>query len=337
MRSELRTKMINKIQSKTTRAKRRVNRLFGNRILLFGRFFCIDELDSLGLRERRSFEPEEAQLCEALVQQGDTCLDVGANIGYYTVLLSRLAGPSGKVIAIEPDPDNYRLLNKNCRPEIRKGLVSTFQAALGRTTGTANLYRGKDSNAMHRLYPSICCLNQSTEVSVITGDSLELTGIDFLKIDIEGYEVPALEGLSETIANSPSIKILSEFSPLSMLEAGYSSLDFIEMMLGYGLVPFENVGQGWCQADERLLADGARLVCNLDVSGAVETLADQSNPVIAETAIQELQAMGYPRALLENLLWVPSGIRESVRGRLLKLRNCQREVTRGSLFWLATE
>lgn len=314
-------KTINKIRSKASGARRRVNRLLGNRILLFGRFFYLDELDSLGLRERRSFEPEETRLCKALVEQGDTCLDVGANIGYHTVLLSRLAGPSGKVIAIEPDPDNYRLLNKNCRPEIRKGLVTTFQVALGRTTGTGNLYRSKDSNAMHRLYPSICCLNESTEVSVITGDSLQLTGIDFLKIDIEGYEVPALEGLCETIANSPSIKILSEFSPLSVLEAGYSSLDFIEMMLGYGLMPFENLGQGWREADERLLADGARLIHNLDVSGAVETLADQSNPVIAETAIQELQAIGYPRPLLENLLWVPAGIRESVRGRLLKLRD----------------
>jgi hypothetical protein len=101
-----------------------------------------------------------------------------------------------------------------------------------------------------------------------------------------------------------------------MLEAGYSSMSFIEMMLDYGLVPFENIDQGWRQADESLLADAARMIQDLDVTGAVEMLADQSNPVIAETAIQELQSTGYPRPLLENLLWVPSGICDSVRGRL---------------------
>jgi FkbM family methyltransferase len=317
MSLELRTRIANKMRSKTQGAKRGASRLLGNRIFLFGRFFILDEMDSLGLLDRTSFESEETHLCRALVGQGDLCMDVGAHIGYYSLLLSRRVGPSGRVIAIEPDPDNHQLLSRNCAREIRAGLVSTFQAALGHRGGKAKLYKSKDSTAMHRLYPSICCSDESIEVPVITGDSLRVTGIDFLKIDIEGYEVPALKGLRETVANSPGVKILSEFSPLAMLEAGYSALGFIEMMLDYGLVPFENADPGWRPADERLLSHAARLLHDLDVSGSVEALADQSNPVIAEAAIQELQAMGYPRPLLENLLWVPYGICDAVRARLL--------------------
>jgi len=49
-----------------------------------------------------------------LIAPGDVCLDIGANIGYYSVLFSNLVGPKGKVIAIEPDPDNFQLLIKNC-------------------------------------------------------------------------------------------------------------------------------------------------------------------------------------------------------------------------------
>jgi methyltransferase, FkbM family len=188
--------------------------------LFTGRSFWVDSADSLDIAKAGIFEPVETALAQILIKPGDRVLDIGANMGYYTVLFADWVGPSGIVNAIEPDPYNFALLNENTQDFQKEDRVRLHALALSEATGTAKLFRSKDNVGMHRLYDSICCDGSFTEVAVCCGDDLALAPLDFIKIDIEGFEIFALRGLSNTLANSPNVKILCEFSPISMMEAG---------------------------------------------------------------------------------------------------------------------
>lgn len=276
----------------------------GQRICLYDRDFYIDELDSLNLRVDHIFEPEETKLCKSLISGGDKCLDIGANIGYYTVLFSKLAGSEGKVIAIEPDSNNFELLELNCAPEIASGLVSVYKLAFGDENMEAALYKSKDNHGMHRLYSSVCCSDDHTNVQVVRGDDLIKDDIDFLKIDIEGYEFPALKGLVNTISNSRNIKILSEFSPLSISEAGFSAKALVNMLLDLRLVPLELSNGSWLPLDPKELISTAEICEKIDIILLTKNMKSKTNQEIAEAAAESLIKAGYNRPLLENFLWL---------------------------------
>ena len=287
-----------------------------NQITLHGRPFYVDELDSLELKINPIFEPEETRLCMALISPGDTCLDIGANIGYYTVLFSHYVGSTGKVIAIEPDPENFLLLKQNCSQDIASNIASLHQVALGEEAGMAPLFKSKDNHGMHRLYSSVCCSSDSSTVSVIRGDSLNIGVVDFLKIDIEGYEPPALSGLKNTISASKTIKILTEFSPLSIREAEFSCRSLVEMLLEHELVPLENVNSVWQPLHHNNLLAASDIADQIDIAALTKNMKNQSNTQIAESAATALLAVGYPRPLLENLVWVPRTNIEEVIDKL---------------------
>ncbi len=288
--------------------------LEGDRIFLHGHSFYVDPLDSLGLRDNPIFEYEETKLCNALISQGDICLDIGANIGYYTSLFSTIVGTSGKVIAVEPDPENYALLELNCTPYIKNTHnISLHQVALSDANGEALLFKSKDNHGMHRLYSSVCCSNESSEVQVIRGDDLLTGPVDFIKIDIEGYELSALKGLKDTINASQNIKIITEFSPLSISEAGFLSRDVIKVLVDYDLVPLENKDGNWVSIPSSELLKAADIADSINITDLTQNMSDKSNQEIAEAAQNALIDTQYPRPLLENLLWVrPSSLEETL-------------------------
>lgn len=292
-----------------------------NKVYLYDREFYIDELDSLNLKAAPIFEPEETRLCEGLISKGDKCLDIGANIGYYTVLFSKLVGPTGKVIAFEPDPDNFHLLEKNCTREISSGYVSVYKKALGDMNTEAALFKSKDNHGMHRLYSSVCCSDEHTNVQVVRGDDLIDDKIDFIKIDIEGYEFPALKGLLKTISNSENIKILSEFSPLSISEAGFSAKALVSMLLDIGLAPLELTNGNWRPLNPSSLLSSVEISEKIDINTLTKNMKDQTNQEIAEAAAESLIKAGYTRPLLENFLWLSPYDVSSIVKKLSKERN----------------
>lgn len=282
----------------------------------------VDSLDSLELLTNKgAFEAEEVELCRLLLNQGDRVLDIGANIGYFTLLFGGLVSTTGSVTAIEPDVKNYHLLQKNIATNKMLGLVNTHQIALGDQASSARLYRSDDNNGMHRLYASVCCTNDSTEVSVVAGDSLALAPLDLIKIDIEGYEPAALQGLSKTINKSPNLKILCEFSPLSQCEADFSPIDFMIEMREHGLRLITYGDVQWVETDINDVISELRKVSGTVVRDFITTLkgSGQSIPVkiIAQRAGQFLKEMGYGRPMLENVLFVAPGAWNKVSEILL--------------------
>ena len=274
---------------------------------------AIDKHDSLCLlRNNGLFETEEVALCRLLIARGDHVLDIGANIGYYTLLFAGLVGETGSVSAIEPDAENYRLLRENLALNSLAGIIQTHQVALGGQTGTAKLYQSDNNNGMHRLYASVCCTDQATETPVITGDSLNLAPLDFIKIDIEGYEPAALQGLSSTLKKSPNLKILSEFSPLSIWEAGFSPITFLDSMQQHGFYLFCHESGCWCrQSYETFHVELNKISPTVISAFLLELKSEKNIQTIVQYAADFLKKQGYSRPVLENVLFVaPSAMNQ---------------------------
>jgi FkbM family methyltransferase len=182
-------------------------------------------------------------------------LDVGSNIGWYSLLLSRHAPEGVQIFAFEPAPANYALLTENLR---RNGAssVTTIQAAVGDAPGRASLHLYSESNrGRHSLLP----INHgpTVDVDVICLDDfcrdrgLTRRPIGFLKLDIEGYEYFALRGASETLRRCRAI--LTEYSPAFMAAAGIEPAAFLDMLASAGFQPHFVSQSGPQAADLSLL------------------------------------------------------------------------------------
>jgi FkbM family methyltransferase len=148
------------------------------------------------------YEQHFADLFRLLVKSGDRCVDVGANVGVHTVRLARLAGPAGRVIAIEPDPDLARRATRNLQ---LNGLanVRLVNAAASDRAGEMSLYRPgpADTNrARASLLPHGYLTGDALTVPVVTVD--EVCGgerVALIKIDVEGHEAAVVRGAARTI------------------------------------------------------------------------------------------------------------------------------------------
>lgn len=216
-----------------------VSRLTLNRAEIMGHTMYLDSVDSLHITKNNGvYEPLETGVVQANVKKGDVVVDAGANIGYYTLLLARLVGPEGKVIAIEPDPDNFALLKKNVEVNGYHN-VELHQKAVSDAAGTVKLYRSMRSAAQHSLAAS----NQDdpyVEVEMARIDDLVKAPIDFMKIDVEGAELGAMRGARELFAKSPNVKIMTEFNPRALNDFGVRTEEYLALLSDYGF-RFSNI------------------------------------------------------------------------------------------------
>jgi len=148
------------------------------------------------------------------INEGDTCIDLGSNIGYTTLFMCEKVGNSGKVYAIEPDPYNVNLLTKNIEKNNFKNICEIFPIAITDYKGKINFWQSDKSNlsSVQKTKHS----NTSIEVSCesLTSFLEERRYPNFLKMDIEGHEVKVFEGGLEYFSNNQgSTKFLLEVHP----------------------------------------------------------------------------------------------------------------------------
>jgi FkbM family methyltransferase len=196
-----------------------------------GHQMILDEKDSLGLLGNGCYEPFETDLVAAHVKKGDVVLDIGANIGYYTLLFARQVGETGRVFAFEPDPVNFSLLKRNVQ---RNGYrnVELIQKAVAAQTGTLPLYLSDDNRGDHRVYDSHDG-RPSIEIEAVSLDDFfkDFGGrIDFIKMDIQGAEGGALRGMAGLLRKHSSVKLLTEFWPVGLHRSGLGAAQFIRMI-----------------------------------------------------------------------------------------------------------
>lgn len=147
-------------------------------------------------------EPEFAELAK-WVDPGDWAIDIGANVGHYTLRLARLVGDTGRVLALEPQPQSFEILASNLQAAGRANVTLLNLAASDRTalvqmtiptfeTGLRNYYMARLSDD--------ASTESTTSVLSIPVDSLDLPhGVKLVKIDAEGHELQVIHGMKELL------------------------------------------------------------------------------------------------------------------------------------------
>ncbi|MEO7936720.1 MAG: FkbM family methyltransferase [Dokdonella sp.] len=180
-----------------------------------------------------SYEPHVTALLERQLSRGDTFLDVGANIGYFTMMAAQLVGPQGRVIAIEPMDKNLQLIYLGIEFNKFKNVDVFPFGASDRSGIVAIVTDPGTSNALVQSAPSSRRPSLHAPTRSLDSMCAEIERVDFMKIDIEGHEVFAWRGAENMFARCKP-KIATEFHPLAMREnAGIDCREYVEMMFAY--------------------------------------------------------------------------------------------------------
>ncbi len=166
------------------------------------------------------------------VRPGDVVLDIGANIGFYTDFFSDLTGETGTVHAFEPDELNFMHLTNNLKG--KKNVVLNRKAC-GETSGNIALYFSEELNVDHQTYYSGED-RKSYDVPCIAMDDYlkQNEQIDFIKIDIQGYDYYAIKGMANLIKRSEHIIIMGEFWPYGLTKAGAGPAEYLSLLKDLG-------------------------------------------------------------------------------------------------------
>ena len=202
----------------------------------------LDSTDSLRLFARGINEPLTTELIKKEIKKGYVVLDIGAHVGYYTLIFSKLVGEEGKVYAFEPHPGNFILLKKNVETNGDKNVV-LVQKAVSNKTGKIKLYLCEDIVG-HSIHPfeSPQDGGQSIEIEATRLDDYFKTydgKIDFIKIDIEGAKKEAIQGISSLLKKNKNVKVVSEFNPPLLKQGGIEPEEYLELLTGFGFKLYE--------------------------------------------------------------------------------------------------
>jgi FkbM family methyltransferase len=163
------------------------------------------------------------------IRSGMNVVEGGANLGVFTLLLSKLVGPEGRVFAFEPDPVLYATLLKNLEHNAVRNVVP-IPRALGASPARLLLKTYGLNSGDNRL-----CVDPAEtgaiRVDVVSmDDSLAGERIDFVKLDVQGWELEALRGMTRILTENPGVSLFVEFWPYGLRRAGSTPLDLVSFL-----------------------------------------------------------------------------------------------------------
>ena len=182
------------------------------------------------LQASGGYEKETMEYCKRALKPGMTFVDVGANIGLFTLVAARAVGPEGHVYAFEPDSGNADLLEKNVRQNGYDN-VKIIRKAVSDCSGSCTLFQSGFNPGDHRTYN----VSKSRKAVLIESISLDEyfkfgTQIDMIKIDIEGSEESALKGMQRILNDNPHLQMIIECWPSELRAAGTDPLEIFQSL-----------------------------------------------------------------------------------------------------------
>jgi FkbM family methyltransferase len=179
---------------------------------------CLDYWDEMAIRR--------------LLKRGAICFDIGAHIGYYSLLFSAAVGPEGQVFSYEPAPQTFSFLSRNVAKNLAQK-VAIHQSAVGDSGGTVQMACGGEmplgwSRVRESGGLEVPCTTIDAEVS-----RLKLKRVDFVKVDVEGYEPHVLEGAKNTLARlRPTV--MFEVNAIALREHGAEPTRISDIFVSHG-------------------------------------------------------------------------------------------------------
>lgn len=175
-----------------------------------------------------TYEPHVTSIISSLIKPGDNVFDLGANCGFHTITMSKLVGSSGKVISFEPQRFIFQQLNGNV---FINGLqnVYAFNAAVGDEDKLISI-NTPDYNKIGNIGDTHIENNSNgnEKMNMVALDSLNISNVKFIKLDIQGCELHALRGCKNTILKSRPIMII-ELEDFQLIRFGTT----IDMIITY--------------------------------------------------------------------------------------------------------
>jgi len=199
-----------------------------------GHKMFLDSLDSLRLSINGVYEEFETEIVKKIIKKGDVVVDVGANIGYYTLIFAKLVGKEGKVFAFEPEPTNFNILKKNVKINEYEN-VTLINKAVSNKTGKMTLDLDEINKGGHSISKNNS--EKTIEIESIRLDDYFKTyygKINFIKLDIEGAEVEAIKGMSEILGKNEEANIMAEYNPQSLSNLGTNSEEYLTSLMKFG-------------------------------------------------------------------------------------------------------
>lgn len=235
-------------------------------VSILGNKMKLDRNDSLELSVWGVYEPYETSLFQQASKPGLTALDIGANIGYYTLIMAKGIGPKGRIYAFEPDRENLSTLQENLGLNGYEKNVQVEQLAISDQAGALQLYVAEDNLGDHRAYETPG--RKAVTVPTLSIDAyLKGQTVDLIKIDVQGAEGPVLKGMRKTIGKSKHLTVFTEFWPNGMRAAGFEPREAWDVLEGGGF-KIENIRERERRLEpidfetiERDYPDGTNLLC----------------------------------------------------------------------------
>lgn len=193
-----------------------------------------------------TYETAVTSLIADILKPGMAFVDLGANVGYYTLLARATVGARGSVYAFEPDPGLFQTLTGNIALN-RFHDVEAHEMAVSDSCGVAAFYPAQ-ARVDGSLYAAAGGEGDSLSVRVTTLDAFfserGWPSLDVIKIDIEGAELPALRGMSEVARRNESLRVIVEFNLRSLHAVGTTPVDLLTALHASGFSRISVIERG---------------------------------------------------------------------------------------------
>lgn len=208
-----------------------------NIVEIEGRKMFTQNNDGLALSIFKIYEPNQTKIVKKYVHEGDVVIDVGAHVGYYTLLMAQLVGKNGKVYSFEPDPVNFELLKKSVEINGFENVV-LIQKAVSDTTEKIKLFLGDNDSAINRIYDAkLGDAKKSIDVESITIDEYFKENdklFNFIKIDSEGSEAKIINGMEKFLTKNRKLIMMTEFFPFLIKKSGDEPKQYLKSLENSG-------------------------------------------------------------------------------------------------------
>ncbi len=226
-------------------------------------------------------EELQTKIWRKMLKPGMNVLECGANLGYYALMEASIVGNKGKIYAIEPIPENFKILKKNIKLNNYGNIIKAYNLAMSDKEGNSEIAVTKNSNfATMLLEKNIMSKWMSKKLKQQTKKIIKIKtmrmdnflenkrDVDLIRMDIEGYEIKVIKGLINTIKKSRKpIKLFIELHPIILKEDKMIS-KFVKDLLNLNLKPLYLVS-----------TDGTKLL-NFNKNNLIKTICKEHAPGI---------------------------------------------------------